>query len=559
MARINSKVIFVTTSPRTPAKMIPEIELLNEHFAGQKWNTQTQIEFMELLRKENFFHGKGASDPAFSARDRINRAPKALGFISLSPTISLTPAGKELITEKRKEEIFLRQLLKFQVPSPYHEPTDKAANFWVKPYLELFRLIRHFGSLKFDELRLFGLQITNYREFDVVVSKIDQFRNEKAQNIGNYKKFYDDYLTSEIELIFSDRIESGDTRTRQTRDSSLSKFISTQASNLRDYADACVRYLRATGLVNISHIGKSLSIAPEKYQDVDFVLQNTDRNPVFINDEKRYIKYLGDSELPVLFSDDRVLLINRISSEFPEIDIRDSMSLQELKNIFANELEKRKEKFISDQVVAIKDYRLFDDIGVVYNQIIDKSLYDTPLMLEWNTWRAMTMINGGDIRANLKFDDFGNPMSTAQGNMADIVCDYGDFGVAVEVTMQSGQRQYETEGEPVTRHLAKIKKDTDKPAYCLFIAPKINDSCIAHFYALHKMNIEYYGGTSTIIPLPLSVFIKMLEDSYNAKYVPEPKHIEEFFRHSNDLANTTTSEVEWYQGITQKALNWLDN
>ena len=103
MARINSKVIFVTTSPRTPAKMIPEIELLNEHFAGQKWNTQTQIEFMELLRKENFFHGKGASDPAFSARDRINRAPKALGFISLSPTISLTPAGKELITEKRKD------------------------------------------------------------------------------------------------------------------------------------------------------------------------------------------------------------------------------------------------------------------------------------------------------------------------------------------------------------------------------------------------------------------------------------------------------------------------
>jgi hypothetical protein len=49
------------------------------------------------------------------------------------------------------------------------------------------------------------------------------------------------------------------------------------------------------------------------------------------------------------------------------------------------------------------------------------------------------------------------PMSTAQGNMADIVCDYGDFGLTVEVTMQSGQRQYETEGEPVTRHLAKYK------------------------------------------------------------------------------------------------------
>ena len=32
--------------------------------------------------------------------------------------------------------------------------------------------------------------------------------------------------------------------------------------------------------------------------------------------------------------------------------------------------------------------------------------------------------------------------------------------------MQSGQRQYEMEGEPVSRHLAKVKKDQNKPAYC---------------------------------------------------------------------------------------------
>jgi hypothetical protein len=29
----------------------------------------------------------------------------------------------ELVTSKRKEEIFLRQLLKFQISSPYHKPT----------------------------------------------------------------------------------------------------------------------------------------------------------------------------------------------------------------------------------------------------------------------------------------------------------------------------------------------------------------------------------------------------------------------------------------------------
>ena len=70
---------------------------------------------MELLREENFFNGEGANDPAFSARDRINRAPKALGYVVLSPSIQLTPAGVELVNSRRKEEIFLRQLLKFQI------------------------------------------------------------------------------------------------------------------------------------------------------------------------------------------------------------------------------------------------------------------------------------------------------------------------------------------------------------------------------------------------------------------------------------------------------------
>lgn len=339
MARIDSKVIFVTTSPRTPAKMIPEIELLNTHFAGQKWNTDSQRAFMKLLKEENFFNGKGAKDPAFSARDRINRAPKALGFVSLSPTINLTQAGIELVTSKRKDEIFLRQLLKFQVPSPFHKPTDKAAEFRVKPYLELFRLIRHFGSLKFDELRLFGLQLTDYRHFDIIVSKIDQFRIEKAQNQGNYKKFYKEYLQSELRQIFSDRIQSGETKTRETKDASISNFLKTQALNLRDYADACVRYLRATGLVNISHIGKSLSIAPEKTEEVDYFLEHSDRNPCFVDNEKLYSEYLGNAELPILLSDNQNLLVNKIQTEFPNITLDDSISLKDLKNILADELE----------------------------------------------------------------------------------------------------------------------------------------------------------------------------------------------------------------------------
>lgn len=557
MARIDSKVIFVTTSPRTPAKMIPEIELLHTHFAGQQWNNETQRAFMELLKEENFFNGEGANDPAFSARDRINRAPKAFGFVVLSPTIQLTPAGEELVNSRRKDEIFLRQLLKFQVPSPFHKPTENSAEFWVKPYLELFRLVRYFGSLKFDELKMFGLQLVDYREFDTIVEKINQFRIAKAQNEGNYKRFRAEYFDRELREIYSADIIAGNTRTRETNDASISKFLNTKASNMRDYADACVRYLRATGLVNISHLGKSISIVPEKIQEVDYFLQNADREPCYVDNERQYVAYLGNSQTPALLTDNRALLEQKIQTEFPQLQIPATASLDELKNLFADQLETRKEQILTEQVAAIKDYRQFEEISTTFDQIIDNSLYDTPLMLEWNTWRAMTMLDGGEIKANLKFDDFGNPMSTAQGNMADIVCDYGVFGLTVEVTMQGGQRQYETEGEPVTRHLAKYKRETEKPAYCLFIAPNINDACKAHFYALHKMNIQYYGGTSTIVPLPLNVFIKMVQDSYNANYIPEPRHVQRFFERSNELANSTDNEVDWYNGITQEALNWL--
>ncbi len=48
----------------------------------------------------------------------------------------------------------------------------------------------------------------------------------------------------------------------------------------------------------------------------------------------------------------------------------------------------------------------------------------------------------------------------------------------------------------------------------------------------------------------------MIEDSHKASYVPEP-NTSEHFEYSNELVNLVKSEIEWYHGITEKALNWL--
>jgi len=561
MARISkTKTLFFTTSPRSPFKMIPEIELLTNIYSGMEWNSDTQKDFMmNLIKQHSFENSTNPSDPAFSARDRINRAPKALGFVDLYPTIKLTPAGEQLIKTDFKEEVLLRQLLKFQLPSPYHTlNTDDKELFFIKPYLEIIRLIHYFGSISFDELKLFGLQMKNYKDFEKIVNEIEQFRIEKLENRGNYKKFISNKLVSIVEKIYSEDINSGNTTTRESNENDIKRFIKTKARNMQDYTDACFRYLRETGLFSISQLGKSISIIPEKKSDINFILNNVSRNPVFIDNETDYKNYLFDPNIPILYSDNKDNLISQIEQIGVNVEAPQTASILELKRILKGKLNECKENIISEKVKKIKNYDEYSSIILMYDDILNKNVYDPSLMLEWNTWRAMTMIDGGTIKANLEFDDFGDPKSTALGRKADIICDYKTFGLTVEVTMQSGQRQYETEGEPVVRHLANYKREVNKDAYCLFIAPKINNSCIAYFYSLYKINISYYGGYSYVLPLELDVFIKMLRDSFKASYIPNPEQVEKLFKKSIEYAKESSNENDWYLKIKSYALHWIN-
>ncbi len=556
----NNRMLFFTTSPRTPFKMIPEIELLGNNFSGRKWNRESQTEFIELLANEGFFNGKGSKDNLdFSARDRINRAPKALGFVSLSPAIRLTEVGNLFVTSKRKEEILLRQLLKFQLPSPFHTEAAKGGTaFWIKPYLEMLRLIYHFGTLSFDEIMLFGLQMTSYKMFDDVVKMIDEFRINKSKHQGKYKQFKASVQEDIILRLYSNEIHKGKIQTRESAEKSLKKFVMTKAGNMHDYTDACFRYLRSTGIVNISQKGRSLSIPKDKIPDVEFILSTIDRNPVFVNDEIRYTETLYNPAVPMLYTDNENVLNGKLS-EYTKMSTAQisKLSLNEKKEVLFEAIEDKKQNILNQQIANIKDYQQYDDIMSTFDDIEQKNVLDIPLMLEWNTWRAMTMLDGGTIKANLKFDDNGLPMSTALGNMADILCDYDEYGLTVEVTTAGGQKQYEMESEPVSRHLAKYKKETGKDAYCLFIAPKINEACLAHFFMLHKLNISFYGGKSVIVPIDITTFKKMLADSYKASYQPNPKQVKSLFDYSYEVSQKVDNEMDWYSKVKEKALNWL--
>lgn len=564
MARIGNRALFFTTSPRTPAKMIPEIRLLHEQFEGRIWNPATQEEFIDSLAKSDFFEGTGSpTDKAFSARDRINRAPKALGFVDLKPHIALTDAGQALISGKRPQETFLRQLLKFQLPSPYHiENKGIMGTFHIRPYLEIMRLVRELEYITFDELKIFAVQMTDYRKFDDIKSAILAFRIEKEARKGEYKRFVNEVWTNAVMDIYKENIHEGKTKTRETDDASLKKFISTKKSNLRDYADACFRYLRYTGLVSIVHRSRTITFFADKMQEVDYILSTVERKPIFIDDEAAYKEHLFSATLPALYVDIKENIVDTLMriGTYTKRELIDQ-TIDDLKDLRDGILQERKEAVITEQVEKIKSYSLYSEIMDTYNEIISDDIFDAPLMLEYNTWRAMTMLDGGDIKGNFKFDDVGQPLSTAGGNMPDIECDYGDFVLSVEVTMQSGQRQYEAEGEPVARHYGQMKNRTGKNAYCLFIAPTINPASLSHFYALNQINIGYYGGKAQIIPLELDQFMRLVDIAYNyqndKRKRPNPNDVQKFLNSAIEQVVNSTNENEWSERIQDCIHQWL--
>jgi len=557
----SSRTLFFTTSPRTPKKLIPEIELLVSNFGGQVWskNEKVQEAFAEVLAKASTFQGETSKKyTAFSARDRITRSPQGLGLVDLSPTIQLTEAGNAFVHGKRPHEAFFRQLLKFQLPSPYHKEANKIkGTFWGHPYLEIIRLIRELDYLTPDEFRFFALQLTDYRKFDNIKSEILSFRADKKRHTGQYKRFVDQVAYREIAKIYSAEIVSGELSTRESETSDEKSFISKEKRNMRDYADACFRYLRYTEMF-VSD-GKSILIAPDKMAEIDYVLSTVDPEPSHIDDLASFKEYMFSAELPHLYTDNRDNLENTLmrNYSFTKRDLSDK-SIEELKDLRDIAVQEKRSAIIQKQTEELKSYALYQEVVDTFNEILSDEVYDAPLFLEWNTLRAMTMLDGGAIKGNFKIDDSGRPTSTAQGNMPDIECDYDSFALSVEVTLQRGQRQYESEGEPVTRHYAQLQRTSGKDTYCLFIAPSINKATWAHFFGLNQIkNITAYGGKPKIIPLELDLFMKLVENSYTHIGTPMPSDIQSFLQTAINEIEYSVDENDWSDRISTCVDNWL--
>ena len=235
-----------------------------------------------------------------------------------------------------------------------------------------------------------------------------------------------------------------------------------------------------------------------------------------------------------------------------EFDSIDAMSIDQLKDVYYGIVAEDLSILVEKEKKKLKSYQEYDDIISTFNEIEKKEIADPPLFLEWNVWRSFAMLDDGDISGNFKIDDDGITLYTAPGNAPDIVCRYKDFETIVEVTMSSGHKQYEMEGEPIARHYGDHKITTNKDVYCIFIAPQLSGAAVAHYFVLYRTNIEKYGGRAKIIPISLGDFKKLLNNANNSKVKPTADDLKKLWSEIAALALTSDSEVEWCRKISTK-------
>lgn len=550
-----TRTVFAFTSPRTIEKIIPEIQILVDSFAGKEWNTSTQISFFQELFNSEFYEGsKMPGNISLAARDRITRAPKALGFVDLKPKIALTKVGKRLLSGKRTSEVIAKQLFKFQLPSPYHKiPGDRSFN--VKPYLELLRLVKELGNISKTEIAIFFVQMTHYNKFNSIVAAIKKFRNDKSKYKGNRKAFTEDVFTKEILKIYANEIKANDLKTRESGEATLSKFVKTKKSNHNDYADAFTRSLRATQFISFDKNTFRMITAPSRVAEVDYVLKTVERNAKAYKTEAEYKKYLFNPDSLLLLTDDRKYLekqLTRLSVRFAS-----TASIESLKDLWETTEKKMISAAIEETEIALKNYKEFDDIIDVFGKIQKKEVPDPPLYLEWNIWRAIVMINYAKVvKGNFVLDLDGVPLNIALGNMPDIQAEYDGFKMIVEVTMSSGNKQYEMEGEPVARHFGNLQKNSDVPVYCLFVAPKISEGALAHFFNLNRMNTKAYGGKTRIVPMSLSQFMSFITIAKDKSF-NNSKILKAYLDSAIQKNLSVDDEDVWYQQIHDSIPVWV--
>ncbi|MCU4991165.1 AlwI family type II restriction endonuclease [Bacillus cereus] len=486
-------------------------------FFGRKWRACfSQLGFITHKFKRNLKPGE--NDPTIA--EAIQDYPE-LGLTGLP--YQLTPSGLRMIeaeTIQEQQECMLRALLAYEIPSAV-EPKNGEVSF--KPFVFILQVLKKLSTLE-NPLGLSQVEmgiVQSYRDHskvDEVLNDIIRHRTERESVTGRVAK-------RRVDRALLER---------------LGTIGGVQSTSIKDYADVNFRYPRLTGLV--SHKGKRLVISDKKAPVVDAILAEGPKIIGIENSNDYLLRLWKGAELPTdnevtakgEINRFRQLLIDSGVNEalIPEItDTEDVAQLNQirlrLEVLYQQVLEKKyaSEQNHEEQVKEIIAYLKKIDKQPYDEETYDIDIEDEPAYLEWAVWRAFLainhLVNEPHEARRFKVDQDFFPMGCAPGGGPDLIFEFEDYVLVVEVTLTTSSRQEAAEGEPVRRHVAKEKakvaEATGKPVYGLFLARSIDNNTAETF----RIGVWYTGDEPdfiNIVPITLQQFILMMEKHSTTRF-----------------------------------------
>ncbi len=527
------------TSPRSPYKVIERLKLIST-LDGKEYDKNLQIEIGKRIRGEDGNLKVGLSSNSstldFVGRDYITRAPKKLGVVYVPGSgkgkFTITEQGKNLINSKNMEFVIQRQIAKIQYPSPISARGTE--DIEIIPLTTIIEILKKVKDLSRSEVMMFVITIEKYSQINIAIKEILDFRHELKEIKGNLKrrKFRNEVGLKKLGIFYKN--ENFKLREKKGKTTSKEEFLKIKLRNHKDYADSIFRYFIATNLFKLNKKSR-LEISKINEKDADYLLKTIGLKPKKITlEEKDYVqKYMGMENSISLFTDEldnlskKIDYLLQLSSKLKlNIDnkkiikrFNDEKSLDIKKDIIV-ELQKefiflKMEKFT--KTLSKREKKDFDEILNHFEDINDNNsdILDKPLQYEYNFFRAFAFIgNFVKIIPSLNFDEDTNPLNTTS-NKPDLIIEYKDFILVVEVTLSSGQRQYESEGAPVFRHVGKCQNENDKPVFGLFICEKMDVNMPIEFLSRAMVKTKIYNGRVRILPIERLDFNLLFEKIYN--------------------------------------------
>lgn len=435
-------------------------------------------------------------DDTYSVGRKWRSALNKLGFLypevppasgipqsEVGPIDMITPNGWRLIradTVPAMQECFLRALAAHYIPSALERKFDFA----------VFSPLRHTLAIMLELEKQTGESRLNFVEMAIVVQLTSS--DESLADI-----------VAQVLALRARRLASPNKRKfdRQEREAAA-VLHGYAAGTFNDYADTNLRYLKATGLVQSK--GRGLSLVPEKHVFVEKLIQDTG---IPDSDRSYFITLCNGAKLPTDNKDSALAVLDDLLQQLEKRGIPFDATGKPTETpadiaIIRHQIEgilseRNEEEYATRQAVEWEEIAAYMELIITRKgkktlsngEDIEVPQAEAPAYFEWVLWRAFLAINSLANKPyearRFKIDQDFLPVGTAPGNGPDLIFEFHDFVIVVEVTLTDNSRQEAAEGEPVRRHVADLVShygaQSGKPVYGLFIANRIDSNTAETF------------------------------------------------------------------------------